>query len=704
MRGSNGIVLLLGAVAFAYGLSMRTLGEPPTSEQLDKIKAALPKKATVKPQKPRKLLIFTLCKGFRHSSIECCATALDLMGRQTGAYEAAISDDISVFEPEKLSQFDAVCFDNTTGELFLPPDLDKLSPAEQEPARKRDTRLKRSLIDFVRSGHGIVGIHAATDCFYKWSHYGEMMGGYFNGHPWHENVTIKLDEPDHPLNAAFGGESFEVVDEIYQLREPYSREQLRVLLSLDTTKTDMNKKGIHRTDGDFAVSWVRAYDKGRVFYCSLGHREEIFWNPTILRHYLDGIQFALGDLPADATPSAPRAGWVPLFNGVDLSGWKGLVGNPVSRAKMSPQELAEAQAEADQRMRAHWKVVDGTLIFDGMGENICTVKDYGDFELLVDWKIEPGSDSGVYLRGNPQVQIWDPTHYAEGSGGLYNNHNYPSQPLRRADKPVGEWNRFRIKMIGERVTVRLNDVLVVDDVPLENYWERDKPIYATGPIELQAHGSKVYFKNVMIREITPYEAQHTPTGPAWHPLFNGRDLTGWTCKPGAWIVEKGVLARKGGSDIWTEDQFGDFILELEFMVDPGTNSGVFFRTADIKDCVQTGIEMQVLDSYGKQTPGKHDCGAIYDCLAPRKNVVRKAGEWNHAVITCEGSRINIVMNGDEIIDMNLDEWTEPRQNPDGTKNKFRTAYKDMPRVGHIGLQDHGRPVWYRNIRIKPLSD
>jgi len=113
--------------------------------------------------------------------------------------------------------------------------------------------------------------------------------------------------------------------------------------------------------------------------------------------------------------------------------------------------------------------------------------------------------------------------------------------------------------------------------------------------------------------------------------------------------------------------------------------------------------MQVLDSYGKEVADKHDCGAIYDCLAPRKNMVRKVGEWNHAVLRCVGSKINIVMNGEEIIDMNLDEWTEPHKNPDGSKNKFRTAYKDMPRVGHIGLQDHGLPVWYRNIRILPLT-
>ncbi|MFQ5806314.1 MAG: family 16 glycoside hydrolase [Phycisphaerae bacterium] len=692
MRRRNVIVLVLGMVACAYGPNAPAVGKPPTREQIEKMKAAAPAKATVRPHAPRKLLVFTLCKGFRHSSVECGAKALEIMGEKTGAYQAVVSDDLSMFAAEQLRQFDAVCFGNTTGELF------------------DDAKLKKSFLAWVKSGEGVIGLHAATDCFYNWPEFGKMMGGYFDGHPWHEQVTIKLDEPDHPINAAFEGKPFEVVDEIYQFREPYSREKLRVLLSLDTNKTDMGKQGIRRDDRDFAVSWVREYGKGRVFYCSLGHREEIFWNPTVLRHYLDGIQFALGDLKADATPlvhgrdaratQSRGIGWGSLFNGRDLTGWKGLVGNPVSRAKMSPDDRADVQAMADEKMPTHWQVEEGVLVFDGKGDNICTVKDYGDFELLVDWKIEPGGDSGIYLRGTPQVQIWD---RPEGSGGLYNNQNYPSKPTRRADKPVGEWNTFRIKMIGDRVTVILNDVLVALDVPLENYWERGKPTYTRGQIELQAHYTPLYFKNIKIREIPAEEVRQRAPAPGWAQLFNGRDLTGWTCKPDAWVVEEGVLTRKGGSDIWTEDRFGDFILELEFRLDHGTNSGIFFRTADIRDCVQTGIEIQVLDSYGKDQPGKHDCGAIYDCAAPRKNMVKKTGEWNHLVLTCRGGMINVVMNGEEIIDMNLDEWTEPHKNPDGSKNKFRTAYRDMPRVGHIGFQDHGSPIWYRNIRILPLA-
>lgn len=198
-----------------------------------------------------------------------------------------------------------------------------------------------------------------------------------------------------------------------------------------------------------------------------------------------------------------KEGFVPLFNRKNITGWKGLVDDPVSRAKMTPKRLGEEQKKADREMRLHWKVIDGMLAFDGKGHSLCTAKDYADFEIFVDWKIEEKGDSGIYLRGSPQVQIWDPAQWPEGSGGLYNNKIGPSKPLLPVDRPVGEWNSFYIKMIGERVTVYLNGVLVVDNVVLENYWERDKPIYPAGQIELQAHSTPLYFKNIYIREIAP---------------------------------------------------------------------------------------------------------------------------------------------------------------------------------------------------------
>ena len=198
------------------------------------------------------------------------------------------------------------------------------------------------------------------------------------------------------------------------------------------------------------------------------------------------------------TKNTPPAGFVALFNGKDLTGWKGLVGNPKSRAAMTPEKLAAAQKKADERAAKNWTVKDGELVFSGKGQSLCTARDYGDFEMYVDWKIKAKGDSGIYLRGSPQVQIWD---RAEGSGGLYNNKKNPRKALVCADNPVGQWNRFRIKMIGEKVWVWLNGKLVVDNTTLENYWDRKKPIYPTGQIELQNHGNTLWFRNIYIREI-----------------------------------------------------------------------------------------------------------------------------------------------------------------------------------------------------------
>lgn len=194
--------------------------------------------------------------------------------------------------------------------------------------------------------------------------------------------------------------------------------------------------------------------------------------------------------------AAPPDGFRALFNGRNLSGWRGLAGDPPALAKMSDYQRAEAERAANRRMREHWSVADGVLAFDGQGDNLCTRRDYSDFELLVDWRIPPGGDSGIYIRGHPQVQIWD---NAVGSGGLHNNTEHASKPLAVADKPAGEWNTLRIRIIGDRVTVHLNDVLVVDDTPMENAWQRGAPLPPSGPIELQAHGGPLEFRNIFIR-------------------------------------------------------------------------------------------------------------------------------------------------------------------------------------------------------------
>jgi hypothetical protein len=229
-------------------------------------------------------------------------------------------------------------------------------------------------------------------------------------------------------------------------------------------------------------------ERGHVGF--LGHGSAVAFRDIGIRDLTTGR-------PAPPDNQPPK-GFQALFHGQDLTGWKGLVADPPKRARMPASALVEAQAQADRQMREHWKAIDGVLTYDGKGTNLCTAREYGDFELLVDWKISPGGDSGIYLRGSPQVQIWD---RAEGSGGLYNNQKSPSQPTHRADRPVGEWNRFRIVMSGDKVTVYLNGERVVDQVTMENYWERDKPIYPAGSIELQHHGDALYFKNLFIREI-----------------------------------------------------------------------------------------------------------------------------------------------------------------------------------------------------------
>ena len=229
------------------------------------------------------------------------------------------------------------------------------------------------------------------------------------------------------------------------------------------------------------------------------------------------------ELPAREEQNRAPKGFVALFNGKDLKGWKGLMAHPndspAERAKLTTEKRAEEQAKADERMHQHWKAENGEIVFDGKGESLCTAKDYGDFEMLVDWKIPPKGDSGVYVRGTPQVQIWEtnsPGQFKppDGSGGLYNNKKLPRHPLKFADKSVGEWNRFRILMVGEKLHVYLNGELVVRSTVLENYWEPDKPIYPSGQIELQNHGGPLWFKNIYIREIHTAEKVAAEPPPA----------------------------------------------------------------------------------------------------------------------------------------------------------------------------------------------
>ena len=398
---------------------------------------------------------------------------------------------------------------------------------------------------------------------------------------------------------------------------------------------------------------------------------------------------------AAAAMNVPPEGFGALFNGRNLDGWKGLVENPGARAKMTPMQLAAAQTKADSIMSAHWSVADGVLVFDGKGESLCTAKDYADVEMLVDWKIEKNGDSGIYLRGSPQVQIWDPAQWPEGSGGLYNNQKNPAKPLRRADKPIGEWNTFRIRMIGERVTVHLNDVLVVDSVVLENYWDRSLSIFPTGQIELQSHSSPLYFKNIFLREIPRRKPLFSGS------LFNGADLTGWKIiegKEGAWGVSDGVLFTTGEGGGWlsTDREYDNFQLDLDFRLPVGGNSGVFLRSPHQGDPAYTGMEIQVLDDYATQyanlQPWQY-CGSIYGVAAPTVRASKKANEWQHYRIVAHGPRITVTLNDQMIVDADLVAHMEKESRHPGLKR----------RSGFIGLQSHSLRVEYRNITLTELD-
>jgi len=402
-----------------------------------------------------------------------------------------------------------------------------------------------------------------------------------------------------------------------------------------------------------------------------------------------------------------QGGFMPLFDGRSLDGWKGLVADPEKRAKMTKDELARAQAEADARMRDHWKVEDGVLVFDGKGESLCTRGEYGDFEVLVDWKIAKAGDSGIYLRGSPQVQIWDPEANPVGSGGLYNNEKGPKDPSEKADRPVGEWNTFRIFMIGDRVTVYLNDKRVVDNVVLENYWDRAKAIYPTGQLELQAHGNPLWFRNVYVREIPRDPVPAPPPlgdeAEGFTPLFNGRDLTGWTGNVGGYAVENGAIVvhpERSGGNLYTEKDYSDFVLRFEFKLTPAANNGIGVRAPRQGDAAYAGMEIQVLEDgspvYWGLEPYQYH-GSVYGTVSAKRGALKPVGEWNAEEITLKGRHVTVVVNGATIVDADLDEASRG-----GTID-----HKDHPGLGRtsgaIGFLGHGSIVAFRNLRIRELK-
>jgi hypothetical protein len=400
------------------------------------------------------------------------------------------------------------------------------------------------------------------------------------------------------------------------------------------------------------------------------------------------------------------SGYVSLFNGKDLSGWQGLVGNPISRSKMTPEQLAAAQAKANESARQDWVVKDGLLIFTGHGDNLATIKKYRNFEMWVDWKITEKGDAGIYLRGSPQVQIWDTSRREVGaqvgSGGLYNNTIHPSKPTQVADNPIGSWNTFRIIMRGEKVTVYLNGKKVTDEVTLENYWNRQQAIFPEEQIELQAHGTYVAYRNIFLKELPDEEGllDSKEKTEGFYPLFNGKDLTGWTGNLKGYQAEDGMIVvhpEKSSGNLYTENTYGDFILRFDFQLTPGANNGIGIRAPLTGDAAYVGMEIQVLDNehpkYAQLQPYQYH-GSVYGVIPAKRGYLLPAGQWNTEEISIKGDNIKVTLNGTVITEGNLSEAAK-----NGTMD-----HKEHPGLlrkdGHIGFLGHGDVVRFKNIRIK----
>lgn len=402
----------------------------------------------------------------------------------------------------------------------------------------------------------------------------------------------------------------------------------------------------------------------------------------------------------------------PIFNGKDLEGWHG--NNPHVTAR-SKDDVAAAIAAQQEEFKAHWSVENGELVNDGHGPYATTDEKYGDIELQLEYKTVAKADSGIYLRGTPQVQIWDTTKEGgkwdrnanKGSGGLFNNRKgKPGQlPLVHADKPFGEWNQFVITQVGSRTSVLLNDKLVVDKAIMENYWDKSRatPLPARGPIHLQTHGGEIRWRHIKVRQIDEDEAIAYLRGDdqGFTSIFDGKTLTGWTGAVNNYEVKEDsiVCKSKRGGVLYTEKEYGDFVVRLEFKLPPGGNNGLAIRYPGKGRASYDGMtELQVLDNAAdkyKNLDPRQFHGSAYGMAPAAKGYLRPAGQWNYQEVTVLGSTIRVELNGSVILDTDLSEITE-------FKGNRPHPGKDLTR-GHFGFAGHNDPVMFRNIAIKEIK-
>jgi hypothetical protein len=421
------------------------------------------------------------------------------------------------------------------------------------------------------------------------------------------------------------------------------------------------------------------------------------------------------DCAARASSPKPPEGFTVLFNGEDLSGWHGMPHyDPYQLAALPQAKRKEFIDRSTKDARQHWTVDNGELVNDGSGAYLTTDKEFGDIELLIEYKTVPKADSGVYLRATPQVQIWDYTQEGgkwaigadKGSGGLWNNSpGAPGKdPLVLADKPFGQWNKFRILQIGEQVTVWLNDKLVVDHVRMENFWNHKLPLLKKGPIQLQTHGGEIRWRNIFIREIPPDEANQIlrkQDAAGFEDVFNGKDFTGWAGPVDQYEIRDGAIVcrpHRGGT-IYTQQQYGDFVVRLEYKLPPGGNNGLAIRYPGRGDSAYVGMcELQILDDdapmYAHLDPRQYN-GSAYGMVPVHRGYLRPTGQWNFMEVTVRGPTLRVELNGTRVLDTDLSKVTTYMANS-AHPGKDRTS-------GHFGFCGHNDPVAFRSIQIKRLE-
>lgn len=417
-----------------------------------------------------------------------------------------------------------------------------------------------------------------------------------------------------------------------------------------------------------------------------------------------------------AAPAQLPSGFKPIFNGTDTTGWRGWA---IHSKGASPAELAKLDAGAREKLYAtwtedalkHWSVKDGELINDGKGAYLATTESFADYELVIDYKTVPKADSGIYLKGGPQVQIWDSTEADStglgkkfGSGGLWNNSKGTAgkDPLSLADKPLGEWNSFRILQLGERTTVYLNGKLVVDHARMENYFDRKAPLPKAGPILLQTHGGEIRWRNIGIRIISPSEANAMLAEKAntagFMPIFNGKDFAGWEGPVDNYeIVDGAILCKpKKGGTIYTTAEYDDFVATLEFKVPSKGNNGLAIRYPGKGDTAYVGMcELQVLAEDYPGIDPRQAHGSAYGMAAAARGYQRPVGEWNFQVVTVKGSTITVELNGTQILNADLSTITDyMAKSPHPGKTRAS---------GHFGLAGHNDPVAFRKLMIQPIA-